>query len=44
MSGTACWGKFAKESPVWIHQSHGLDLLIVDYLTGHWPLDYHKEE
>lgn len=43
-----CWhrmlGKFAQDSPVWIHQSHGLDLLIVDYLSAHWRLDYRKQE
>jgi hypothetical protein len=37
-------GKFAKDSPVWIHQSHGVNLDVVAYLTARWPLDYGNEE
>jgi hypothetical protein len=36
-------GKLKKEAPVWTHESHGLNLDIVEYLSARWPLDYGKE-
>lgn len=35
-------GKLRKDAPVWTHESHGLNLDIIDYLATHWPLDYGK--
>ena len=37
-------GQIRPGQPGRIHQSHGLDLLIVDYLSAHWRLDYRKQE
>jgi hypothetical protein len=36
--------RFTKDDPVWIHRSHGLDHLVIDYLREHWPLNYHDED
>jgi hypothetical protein len=37
-------GRFAKDDPVWIHRSRGLNVQIVDYLTARWPLDYASKD
>jgi hypothetical protein len=36
-------GRFKKESPVWTHESHAVNLDVLDYLATHWPLDYGRE-
>jgi len=36
-------GKLKKDAPVWTHESHGLNLDILEYLSTRWPLGYGKE-
>ena len=36
--------RFTKDDPVWIHRSHSVDHLIIDYLRAHWPLNYYDED
>jgi len=44
MSGTGRWGSLPRTGSGWIHQSHGVNLDVVAYLTARWPLDYGNKE